>query len=234
MFIEFIGLPASGKTTLALNYLNNAYSGEHICFPSYEIYELNWIKRNFSKLTVCLKYFFKNKSNCVQLAKIILKTKQNYLLDNFRLFLNGTYLMYLQEQYSHWKGIIIFDEGISHLIWAVSLRASKDVDIESILTLFYKPELIFYVYCPLVEVSKRIKGRQKNNKRHQLVLESINYQEKQIREIVNYLKNIKDRLHTDIVELLNTDTADINRNRQAIIESIYIRSFLYTLKSRGD
>lgn len=167
MIVEFIGLPGSGKTTVAKEISRiTSKNGLLVEYPLYDLYGEKWIKRNIIKALTILKVIIRLPIKALMLIAIILSSKQKKFTDNFRLIFNNLYLLEKIRYYSKSKKIILFDEGVFHHCWAINIGAEKQVDIDRYLKVFRNcSRKVIYIYCEIDIIANTIHSRDSDNKR---------------------------------------------------------------------
>lgn len=230
MIVEFIGLPASGKTTIAKGiYYNFKQESYNIRYPLLEVYKLSWLKRNLYKSVKVLSYSIKNFNKTFLFSKLIFSYRQVRLGDYFRILFNNIYFFSIQEQYSCSKDIIIFDEGSIHHIWAITLGAVNEVNLQEIIKYYKVADLTIYVKVDEKILKQRNKKRitkdediQKNklNYRHRYIISNIEKESKNINKILFEIKKDRTSKNKKIMITTNDSTDDLEKNINFICEEI--------------
>ena len=125
VFIEFLGLPASGKTTLSHIVADKLRSeGYIVSEPNYDIvHNHNGIGRVLCKLSQFLKYRLENPSEYKEIKKIIYTNSYRGISAKKHL-LN---LILKVRAYQHFnKGIMVWDQGIYQAIISLSITGAHN------------------------------------------------------------------------------------------------------------
>lgn len=213
MIVEFVGLPASGKTTLAKEiYKISNVNGRKVRYPLYELYRKSWLSRNLLKLFGVLMFVILNPIRAISLVSMIVNSDQSRFLDYFRLIFNNLYIFYIIKKFKSCDDYILLDEGIFHHGWAVQINAKKRFDIEGYIKIFnVEKQKVIHVKCDLKLITERMIARRKLNSRHQNIKKNIYEYEKSMMRTIDVLDD------ESILILRNENVIDINNNINTII-----------------
>jgi broad-specificity NMP kinase len=134
MIIEFIGIPASGKTTIAtalVSELTNKGHKVELQFPI-DTHLVNRLFRLATKLWMCLSVVFKNFEYARKLSKIIAASENVGISRKLNLTINGLYVGWLSSRAAECDAITVFHQGYLQFIYSVG-RASDDHKFDDII-----------------------------------------------------------------------------------------------------
>lgn len=231
MIVDFIGLPASGKTTICKKvYTRLKEESIKINYPLMEIYEMPWGRRNLYKGLKVLSYIVKNLKKTFSFSKIIFSHGQARKKDYFRIIFNNIFLFSIQEKYKNSNEVYIIDEGVIHHIWAITIGALKEIDIIKLLSYYETADLTIRVNVSKEIINKRNENRNfKNedkqkrrlNDRHKYILSNIDKESKRITEILDNIEQYKMKQNKNYVLNINNDNIyDLDNNINKICEEI--------------
>lgn len=156
--IEYLGLPAVGKTTQvnalekndAIININNSFGDK-------------FIHRQFRKITNMISFLVTNPITFITDTKIILSSQQETLLDLFKVLFNW-YLIahsYIKVD-KRSKDTYVWDQGISQALWSI-LFTSENPNSQKILKLLKDkqlPDQIIFLDEPNEILRKRAINRE--------------------------------------------------------------------------
>ena len=221
MIIEFIGLPACGKTTISKSIHELKYiSGKEIIYPLHEIYRKSWFCRNMMKFVDVTASICSHPVISIQLFKLIHEARPG-VKQLCKRYFNCQFLYSQINKYRNHKGFVIFDEGILHHAWSIVVRAKSRLDIKFFLDLYGEYEMkLIYVNCDLGIIDERIKKRKiAKNSRHTHSLSDLTYRDTKLKEEI--MKNgclFEKKINT--LSLDNDNKTDLERNINSIISWI--------------
>jgi adenylate kinase family enzyme len=219
MFIEFIGLPASGKTTIAKEIYKRLNNSKVVIFPLKTLYEKKLIKRNLYKFGSVALYCLHHLSVLRNVISIIVDSKQRRKLDNFRLSFNLLFFLSVRERYKNEKRIVIFDEGFVHHVWAVSVN-SKCKNLHVLFkNIIKKIDVTIKVECPVELIQSRMKTRKDNNERHLDFINNIDEINTVMKNIIEYF--VDENYICSYTVIQNVNQSDINVNCDYIISKYF-------------
>ena len=125
IFIEFIGLPASGKTTLSHIVADRLRSiGYEVSEPNYDIvHNNNGIGRVLSKLCVFLKFRLTYPVEYKQIKRIVDSNSYHGVSAKKHLV---NLILKVSAYHNYKKGIIIWDQGIYQAIISLSITGRQN------------------------------------------------------------------------------------------------------------
>jgi adenylate kinase family enzyme len=228
MIVEFIGLPASGKSTLVKHVLTNEASRDFvICNPFIDIYGHSWLKRNVNKAKEIFIYSFSNITKAFKLLKLISASEQRSLKDFLRVSFNFLYFFVLYDKYSESKDIILFDEGFLHNIWAVIYSSrDKQAVLDKVFTFNNLPDILIKVDCSNQIILERLLQRKSNTRieNEANVLTIIDQSKKDIDMIINNMSSIENKSIVTVYKVNNDDYKLLINSSEEIIELIKERA----------
>lgn len=228
MIVEFIGLPASGKSSLVRHLLiNDANEGLVFCNPFINIYRQPWLKRNINKAMEIFIYSFRNISKFFDLIKVIIQSEQRSIKDFLRVSFNFLYFFVLYEKHSKSNDVILFDEGFLHNIWAVIYSSqNKQAVLDKIFAFDIAPNVIIKVSCSNEIILDRLLQRKSNTRieNEANVSMIINQSKNDIDVIINTMNHIENKSDVKVFEVNNDDFKLLEKNSNMIIELIKERT----------
>ncbi len=154
--IEFVGLPGTGKTTLA-KYVVKLLREEGYLAVNVTTNHGIMIKHIFALL-----FIFRKPAYSFNTFFKLLKTRQKTLIDLRSVLTNWFYKSELFCRYSRRRGIYVFDEGPFHGIYSVLYSARgalSNKDMLDMMTMLPKPDLIFHIKAEPKSIIKRLLDR---------------------------------------------------------------------------
>lgn len=119
--IEYLGLPASGKTT-HLKLMQKRY--ENIINVN-NTFGKNFVRRQINKILYMLKFFWKEPAVFIKDTMIIIDSHQKSILDLIKVLLNWFMVSYSYIEMSFNKNYFyIWDQGIYQAIWTILLTSN--------------------------------------------------------------------------------------------------------------
>lgn len=220
MIVEFIGLPASGKSTLAKELFEyRSLKDRKVIYPLNSLYSQSWFQRNLIKFKSVFRYLIINKKESLNILKVLIKSDQKFHIDVYKLWFNWMFINHFYRKYSGNENVVIIDEGFLHTIWNAIVGANNKTVIEE----YIEPKHCLLIY---VEVNKNellsrnsirnVKNnrRYKFNRRHKLILENIDNFNKYINKMICGISNRKDQ--TKVIRICNDTLDDKNSNIKKI------------------
>jgi|LSQX01.3.fsa_nt_gb thymidylate kinase len=174
MIVEFTGLPASGKSTIAGKLLEErTICNTVVLHPLQAIYSKPWLIRNSYKTLCSLLFSLKEPADSYKILKLVIQSAQKKKFDYLRLIVNNIFFLSLQRKFKDRKEIVIFDEGFAHNLWGILAGSKIGVRFEEYLELYELPDLIILVELDLDIVRERNYLRKRINQRHSIFLSDI-------------------------------------------------------------
>lgn len=231
MIIEFVGLPASGKTSLAKKILlYKSINGIVINYPLFELYVNSWYTRNILKIGHVIKYAFTNYGAFKTDFTNIMKSEQIGRFNLIKISLNYLFFISSYKKYKESKEIILFDEGLFHNLWAISF-ASKIKDIELLCNKFIEreilPDMVVFVDCKTNELIKRLKLRSSNTRieKSEDLERAIENAQRVLNQILERHSKIFKKDNIVFIRIDNSNFSDLAQNA-SVIRSSLIRNKL--------
>ncbi|GAA0469154.1 hypothetical protein [Alkalibacillus silvisoli] len=219
MIIELIGLPASGKTTLAKEMYKRLGKNNSVIFPLNSLNEKSWLVRNIYKSISVTLYCITHLRTFFTVISKIHKSRLISFFDNFRLAFNILFVLSLRDKYRKHNKIIIFDEGILHYIWAVSVNSGRKDVYQLFNNVIDEVDLTIRVECPKELNKKRLNSRLNNNQRHSDLMDDFDEVYEVMQNIVNYF--IREGHLYKYLSVENIEHTDIIKNSELIIEKFF-------------
>ncbi|WP_418790836.1 hypothetical protein [Phosphitispora sp. TUW77] len=124
-FIEIIGMPASGKTTLLREMVLNNSEVVNVN----EALPKSKIIRQIYKMKCLSLYFINFPKQSIRDSKIILASKQKKWSDFFTVITNWFLVVYLYEMYkNNQECIYVWDQGLFQAIWSINFSSTRMFD----------------------------------------------------------------------------------------------------------
>lgn len=209
ILVEFVGLPASGKTTIA----------EQLCLQNENFENLTPQRANFKikhKETVyrhvsAFKYLLRNPVLSYQLFTLIRRSEQIYYDDIRATYINILYKLNLYHRLTS-NQINVMDEGLLHALMSIVISAKNrgyivDKLREIIITDFklYRWIVVYIDNDESVTLS-RLKKRSQNNKRLHRILKY------KLEEDLTLIKASFKEILELFIEICNIEIIYINNN----------------------
>lgn len=224
MIVEFIGLPASGKSTLAKSIYNELKNKKtyniEIIYPLSELYKKKWITRNVFKLFAVIKHCILNFKDLIKVYTVVTKSQQKNRSDIYRLIFNLLFYLHNINNFKNSNKLVIFDEGLAHHLWAISINSEvNDLKyIENFIEGYIEDyiAMIIKVECPLHIVQERMLARRDNNSRHIHLANNLKKSYDNLNEIIKlFIKNKQ-----SFIVVRNENESDITKNSILITKKI--------------
>jgi adenylate kinase family enzyme len=228
MIVEFIGLPASGKSTLVKHLLTNYANTNLVIYnPFLEIYSQSWLKRNVIKAKEISVFSFWNTTIVFKLVKVIIASEQRSFKDFIRVLFNFLYFFVLYGKYSKSNDIILFDEGYLHNIWAVIYSSkNKQVVLDNVFAFDITPNILIKVECSNEVILERLLQRKSNTRiENETDVSNVICQSKSdIEMIIKKVESIENKSVVKVFKVNNDDYKLLENNSNMIIELIKERT----------
>ncbi len=226
MIVEFIGLPGSGKTTIAKNvYFQKSIALRKIRYPLFFLYRKSWFKRNIIKSFKVTKYVLCNYFKSISILKSIYDTNQNSIIQIIRLYFNFMFLLATYGEFKECDDVIIFDEGLLHFMWAIQYASENQLDsinIRQFMDYGIQPDVVVKIDCDANTVFERLilRGPKTRLDKEVNLLCKIKESIDKFDYILSNLKSLKLDSRIDIVSIDNTDNNGFVAKTNIITESI--------------
>jgi adenylate kinase family enzyme len=220
VIIEFIGLPASGKTTIAKEFNNKISESSKVIYPLYSLYKKNWIHRNLYKTIFVILFCIPQFNLMKKVISLVIKSRQIQVADNFRLIFNFLFFLSIREKYKNNNNIVIFDEGLVHHIWAVSVNSKFPNPYVLFSEIINKIDLTVKVDCPLDLIKARMERRIDTNNRHFNFINNIERIDDTMQNVIEYY--LAENYITKYISIDNSNQEDINFNVLKIVSQVLI------------
>lgn len=159
MQIEFIGLPASGKSTVAKALFDSLTALQTPAeYPLYELYRRSWFWRNVCK-TGSVAWYFLSEKKARAFTRQLKSIGSLGFQERWKLTFNNLYLMSVLSKYQTSKQLCIFDEGSLHHLWAMGARLGEAFDWTALLAYYPRPDVLIYVDASDESMGIRFKQR---------------------------------------------------------------------------
>ena len=162
--VEFIGLPGVGKSTISHRvaaFLSQR--GISVNEPSnIELFKYGKYKRIIRKgIFIAREVIFHPKGVWLS-AKIIISTKQRFIKDLIKVFLNWVYVSSMRKSCSEVYGVHLFDQGIFQALWSIGFGAMA-VDFLNLAKILFNslevPHVVVVLNASQDTIKKRLTKR---------------------------------------------------------------------------
>lgn len=157
-YIEMIGMPAAGKTTLSNNLEKQNLNIINInkLLSSYKI------SRQLSKVMFLILFLLKNPKKFFRDTLIIRSSQQSSTGDLIIVLLNWYLIMYLNMKYKHEKEVrYLFDQGVFQALWSIYYKSNKSFDAMKLIDNTSLPKKVYF----LDESDKTLRERSSKRKK---------------------------------------------------------------------
>ncbi|NLL02480.1 MAG: AAA family ATPase [Mollicutes bacterium] len=161
-FIETIGMPASGKSTLVKNMMKD--KTEYINVNAR--YSNNKHYRKIEKILNASILFIKHPMMVISDTKIIISSGQRTLKDLYSVLLNWLVIIYTSTINKDKNKVYIWDQGIFQAIWSIYFSGTKEFDY---IKLLKNKNLPYKIY--LIDVNDEDLARRASNRGSQMRLD---------------------------------------------------------------
>jgi thymidylate kinase len=227
-FIEFIGLPGSGKTTLshrAAEILNE--KGTAVLEPTYSINnEMRTIQRYLIKSWYSIKLAWLRPAWALYWFLFIVQSSQKTLQDFVSTIINCFFILEIYRHHRLYNDICFLDQGICQALLSLSYNSKRENLMERkfvsamdfLSTLGFR---IIYIETDVDTIVQRLEKRHKKQSRLELrkntsdFVEIVRYEK---RKIEHLLKKLCIDLHADITTISKSSFEDIQSAAQQIAD----------------
>ena len=215
MIVEFIGLPGSGKSTIARKvHFELIKSGISCALPVLDIDEQkSGLKRAILKLYYSALAAVSVPLFTAQVVHTCLFSQQKTAKDLNKCLRNFLVFRILLNKYRKSRDVFLFDESLLQAIWSLGL-GNKDINLNKYIPIIYTektaPDLLIYTKCLPETIFKRVRKRNDNGRFQKLISADplfINIAISNICLLVKSASQLQDILHLTIG---NDDKSDIN------------------------
>jgi deoxyadenosine/deoxycytidine kinase len=220
MIIEFIGVPASGKTTVAqilVNELKNKGHEVELQFPIDSGF-LKQLSRKTSKLLLCLRMLFQDFEYSYNLGRFLAANRSIRLARKLNLYTNALYIGSLERKASKSDSITVFHQGYLQFIYSVGKVSEEhnfDASIQTMIPWNPAPDLVVLITAEAELVEKRLANRsrkERNREGHISSKSDINLSERLMKKLTIQLTNKSVpwiSLGSDDAEVKHADVSEI-------------------------
>ncbi|MDN6611506.1 MAG: AAA family ATPase [Staphylococcus equorum] len=159
-FSEVVGMPASGKTTLVKQLVNEKTK----CINVNEHLPKGTIQRQLRKIKCGLLLFIDSPNGFIRDTKIILSSKQNSKINLYSVLSNWYLIVYQNRNYSVDENEYIWDQGLFQAIWSIYYSALNEFDYLGLLKDKNLPHTVFLTDVNNEELILRSHQRQDSNR----------------------------------------------------------------------
>ena len=224
--IEFVGNPASGKSTIArelesklasqsLSVRNRTYAVTHRTESDF--------KRHLIMIGLAAMALVRHPIQSARIVRLLFRTDQQSWIDVCKLTLYCLYLHTISEKSTSAAGIDILDQGQFQALWSVLLTGTSDENrkhIQEILAQFptFPHRIIVFVDVSGEESLSRLQERDSNRSRLERIAEKQNQD----------AAELCDRVYSQVVDLANeysqkhrsVNQVTINSNELGVEQSV--------------
>lgn len=158
-YVEIIGMPASGKSTLVREMIDKNLSSVNVN----ERLPKGKLKRQMKKFLYIIFLFFKSPKVFFKDTKIIISSKQRSFKDLYAVLSNWHLIVYQSTYYrKSTKDKYIWDQGIFQAIWSIYYSGLNDFDYMELMVNKILPLKIYFVDADDKELIRRANSRGTN------------------------------------------------------------------------
>jgi len=228
IFIEFVGMPGSGKTTLshrAAEILRE--KGTTVLEPTYSINnEIRIIQRYLIKSWYSIKLAWLRPVWALDWFFLVVQSRQKSLKDFVLMSINCFFILEIYRQHGRHNYIYFLDQGICQALLSLSYNSETENFIERKLgtvSCFLSPLgfRIIHIETDVDTIIQRLKKRHKKQSRLELITNTTEFVEiirGENRKIEHLLKMLCNELQADIVTIQKNSSEDIHSAAQQIAD----------------
>lgn len=158
-YIEVIGMPASGKSTLVREMIDKYPSAVNVN----ERLPKGNLKRQMKKLIYIFFLFLKSPKVFVKDTKIIISSEQRSFKDLYAVLSNWHLIVYQSTYYGKsMNSKYIWDQGLFQAIWSIYYSGLKDFDYMELMVNKILPLKIYFTDADDKELIRRANARGTN------------------------------------------------------------------------
>lgn len=211
MIVEFIGLPASGKTSIAQYiYEQKVVGNKKVRYPLFDLYRTSWLIRNIIKTLHVIRYIIIQPSIAISLFSNIYNLRQNSMRDLIKVWFNYVFFISMYLKYKNSDDIILFDEGFLHNIWAIQYASKNkfnNISFDRFIIDNYRPNIVIKISCKPEIVVNRLLLRNSNTRleRDNNIFKRVRCSVDEIDFIYNKFRDFFNNCNVDFINLDNSD-----------------------------
>jgi hypothetical protein len=166
VFVEFLGLPAVGKSTLCRRVAEffSQHGIPHDNTTYMLTHEASRMKRIFTKSLYVMNGLFLNPRYVARSVSAILATKQRSSTDALKSLFNWLYISSLMQGREDSPGVHLSDQGMFQALWSISLSGTKVDSLahmtQALAARISSPVLVIIVESSLATIENRLRSRQ--------------------------------------------------------------------------
>lgn len=222
LFIEFVGPPAAGKTTLA-----NHITEELIKRKEFKIYQQSdlinkqFITRKLVKLFYFGYAFFCNPGNSIKIVIDVIDSRQNSYYDYYLVIFNSLYVQGYILNSMKKGGVHVLDQGFFQSIFSIAYNSKKGEEAikKNIKKLPSYNCIIVFVKANSSIITDRLRNREQSISR----INKDNANKETINKYIDLLELETNKLHDNNIysmTLFNHDRDQITKNTYEIINKV--------------
>ena len=162
--VEFVGLPGTGKTTLARAVADELTNrGIPVSEPTHDIETRPGISRVISKSRFAATSLRRHPNTAFSASRSVLETSQQSPIDYVRVLFNLLYVSGVVMTHRSAHGACLLDQGVYQGVWSVGIQSSYEW--QKILNPFgnllqrASPDLIVFVEANKTTIADRVRER---------------------------------------------------------------------------
>lgn len=186
-FIEFIGNPGCGKSTIA-NKLCDYLSRDHKVFNLGESININ------KKLLYTFFFIVLHPVKFISLLNSIIKTKQPNSKTLFKMVVNMSYLYgVINKLNSKNYDYVVLDQGLIQGLWSIDLEANLSMNRDSTIKKLPLNYSLIYIDVDNKSILERLNGRESNFSRFEKNMDKIDLERSnsKLQELYNCFESRK-------------------------------------------
>ncbi|OQY40900.1 MAG: hypothetical protein B6229_00545 [Spirochaetaceae bacterium 4572_7] len=163
-FIEFIGNPSSGKSTIVEDLTSTLRGdGFKVLNLSYEIARMGRKRKILHKLLYYIKFTLIHPAKIIYIFAVLINSRQNSLKDFVKVYFNFIFVLSLYTNRRNYDyDYVFYDQGFYQAIWSILIEANTKVNIENLYTRLNEIPYLVYLDVDRSEVERRLKLRETN------------------------------------------------------------------------
>ncbi|MFH0946843.1 MAG: hypothetical protein V2A76_16745 [Planctomycetota bacterium] len=223
--IEFLGLPAAGKTTLALAVADILRAeGVRVFLPAvHEVHPSGGVRNKASRLAFLCGRFLRHPAALWRAFAAIRRTRQETHADLRTVLENLVTVAWLAERARAEGGVHLFDQGVFQAVWSVGLNAAY-FDAKRHLTRLPRPDLLVLVTVEPQSGLSRLAARAEDGSRLGQVIHGQPHLYVHASNVLDAVREAADGLARErkirIMSLDGTSPDHLEANAKAVAEAI--------------
>ena len=138
MVLEFVGLPGSGKTTIACKFVEGLQErNASVCFRAIALSDSrSAIIRHLVRGWFIVRRVFAERRAYWSLVRLVVRSSQDRKLNLLKMVWNGWTVLALISVCRRQGKVLVSDQGIGQMLWSIGFSASRPLDWELVQKIF--------------------------------------------------------------------------------------------------